>query len=113
MKNGSGKIINRFDIYYIVLDPTIGSEIKKTRPCVIISPDEMNNNISTVIIAPLTSKIRNYPTRISCKIEGKDGQIVLDQIRTVDKQRLIKKITTLNILTQKKVLNILREMFAE
>jgi mRNA interferase MazF len=106
-------MFSRFEVYYVNLDPTIGSEIKKTRPCLIISPDEINYNISTVIIAPITSKLRNYPTRVPCKIEGKQGQIVLDQIRTVDKTRLIKKIITLNKLTQTKVLNILKEMFSE
>ena len=104
---------SRFDIYYVNLDATIGSEIKKTRPCVIISPDEMNHNISTIIVAPLSSKVRNYPTRVPCKVEGKQGQIVLDQIRTVDKIRLIKKIDTLTKITQAKVLNILKEMFSE
>ena len=103
----------RFEVYFVNLDPTIGSEIKKTRPCVIISPDEMNHNISTVIVAPLTSVLRNYPTRVSCKVEGKKGQIVLDQIRTIDKSRLIKKIDTLDKTTQKKVFSILREMFSE
>lgn len=105
-------MFSRFSVYYVNLDPTIGSEIKKTRPCVIISPNEMNYNISTVIMAPITSKLRNYPTRISCKVEGKQGQIVLDQIRTVDKIRLIKKVDTLNKSTQLKVLNGLKEMFA-
>lgn len=106
-------MFSRFEIYYVNLDPTIGREIKKTRPCVIISPNEMNHHIATVIIAPLTSKLRNYPTRIPCKVEGKQGQIVLDQIRTVDKVRLIKKIVTLNRITQKKVLSVLKEMFSE
>ena len=106
-------MISRFEVYYVNLDPSIGSEIKKTRPCVIISPNEMNRNISTIIIAPLTSKLRNYPTRVPCKVEGKQGQIVLDQIRTIDKLRLIKKIDTLNKITQKKVLNVLSEMFSE
>lgn len=106
-------MFSRFEVYYVNLDPTIGSEIKKTRLCVIISPNEMNYNISTVIIAPITSKLRNYPTRISCKVEGKQGQIVLDQIRTVDKIRLVKKIDSLNKATQNKVLNILKEMFSE
>ena len=106
-------MLSRFDVYYVNLDPTIGSEIKKTRPCVIISPNEMNYNIATVIIAPLTSKLRNYPTRIPCKVEGKQGQIVLDQIRTVDKMRLFKKVSTLNKITQTKVLNVLKEMFSE
>jgi mRNA interferase MazF len=103
----------RFSVYFVNLDPTIGSEIKKTRPCVIISPNEMNFNISTVIIAPITSKLRNYPTRIPCKVDGKQGQIVLDQIRTVDKIRLFKKVDTLNKSTKAKVLNGLKEMFAE
>jgi mRNA interferase MazF len=106
-------VFSRFEVYFVNLDPTIGSEIKKTRPCVIISPNEMNHNISTLIIAPLTSKLKNYPTRVPCKVEGKQGQIVLDQIRTVDRSRLVKKIDTLNKTTQKKVLNILKEMFSE
>lgn len=106
-------MFSRFEVYFVNLDPTIGSEIKKTRPCVIISPNEMNHNISTLIIAPLTSKLKNYPTRVPCKVEGKQGQIVLDQIRTVDRSRLVKKIDTLNKTTQKKVLNILKEMFSE
>ncbi len=104
---------SRFSVYFVNLDPTIGSEIKKTRPCLIISPNEMNFNISTVIIAPITSKLRNYPTRIPCKVDGKQGQIVLDQIRTVDKIRLFRKVDTLNKSTQAKVLNGLKEMFAE
>ena len=103
----------RFEVYLINLDPTIGSEIKKTRPCVIISPNEMNNHISTVIIAPLTSRLRNYPTRVPCRVEGKQGQIVLDQIRTVDKSRLIKKIATLNKPIQSKIISKLIEMFSE
>lgn len=102
----------RFDIFYVNLDPTIGSEIKKTRPCLIISPNEMNKHISTVIIAPITSKLRDYPTRVACKVEDKQGQIVLDQIRTVDKLRLVKKIDVLNRATQIKVLGVLREMFS-
>ncbi len=103
----------RYDVYLINLDPTIGSEIRKTRPCVIISPNEMNNHIATVIIAPLTSKLRNYPTRVPCRVEGKQGQIVLDQIRTVDKTRLIKKITALTKPIQTKVISKLIEMFSE
>lgn len=106
-------MFSRFEIYFVSLDPTIGSEIKKTRPCVIISPDEMNHNIATVIIAPITSKLKNYPTRVPCKVNGKQGQIVSDQIRTVDKVRLIKKIDTLGKTTQKKLLNVLNEMFSE
>ncbi len=103
----------RFEVYLINLDPTIGSEIKKTRPCVIISPDEMNRNIATVIIAPLISKLRNYPTRIPCRVKGNQGQIVLDQIRTVDKIRLIKKIDFLKKTVQTKTLTVLNEMFSK
>ena len=104
---------HRFEVYLVNLDPTIGSEIKKTRPCVIISPDEMNRNIATVIIAPLTSIQRNYPTRIPCKVEGKQGQIVLDQIRTVDKVRLVKKIDKLNKSVKNKIISVLNEMFSK
>lgn len=103
----------RYEVYLVNLDPTIGSEIKKTRPCVIISPNEMNENISTIMIAPLTSTQRNYPTRINCRVQGKEGQIVLDQIRTVDKKRLIKKIDTINKRTRLKLHKVINEMFAE
>jgi len=105
-------VVKRFDIYLINLDPTIGSEIKKTRPCLVISPDEMNRHINTVIIAPMTTKGRAYPTRVTCKFQGKQGQIVLDQIRTVDKARLIKKVGRIDSNTQSEVLTILNEMFS-
>jgi mRNA interferase MazF len=104
--------VRRFEVYLINLDPTLGSEIKKTRPCLVISPDEMNFHISTVIIAPMTTKSRNYPTRVQCDFQGKTGQIVLDQIRTVDKSRLIKNLGTIDNKSQESVLNILNEMFA-
>jgi len=103
----------RYEVYIINLDTTIGSEIKKTRPCVIISPNEMNTNISTVIVAPLTSTKRNYPTRVNCRVQKKEGQIVLDQIRTVDKKRLIKKIDVINKRTRLKIHSVLEEMFAQ
>lgn len=106
-------VVKRFDIYLVSLDPTIGTEIRKTRPCAIISPDEMNRHIATVIVAPMTTKGRQYPTRIPCQFEGKDGYIVLDQIRTVDKTRLAKRLGQLNKQTQKAVLAMLAEMFAE
>jgi len=102
----------RFEVHLISLDPTKGSEIRKTRPCVIISPDEMNKHIRTVIIAPMTSTIKNYPTRVLTTFQGKKGQIVLDQIRTVDKSRLIKKLGSISSAAEKKVLGILQEMFA-
>lgn len=103
----------RFDVYLVNLDPTLGAEIQKTRPCVIISPDEMNEPLATVIAAPMTTKERPYPTRVSLTFENKNGQIALDQIRTLDKARLVKKLGTLSKPVQKKVLTILQEMFTE
>lgn len=105
-------VVKRFDVYLINLDPTIGSEIKKTRPCLVISPDEMNRFISTVIVAPLTSKGTTYPTRVACRFQGKQGQIVLDQIRTVDKTRLVKRLGKIDKQSQTEVLSVLGEMFA-
>jgi len=106
-------VVRRFEVYLVNLDPTLGSEIQKTRPCLVISPDEMNELIATVIIAPLTTKGRNYPTRVDCLFEGKEGQIVLDQIRTVDKLRLVRRLGKINASTQKEVLAILMQMFSE
>ena len=103
--------VNRFDVFLVVLDPTIGREIKKTRPCVVISPDEMNHHIGTIIVAPLTSKGRHYPTRVDCTFQGVAGQIVLDQIRTVDKIRLAKKLGQLSSASSDRVLEVLGEMF--
>jgi len=107
-----GKRMKRFDVYLINLDPTKGKEIKKTRPCVIVSPDEMNEYISTVIVAPMTSRIRDYPSRVTCTFKGKKGQIVLDQIRTVDKARLIKKLGVIDDESQYEIIKILQEMFS-
>ena len=104
--------VRRFEVHLISLDPTKGSEIRKTRPCVIISPDEMNKHIRTVIIAPMTSTIKNYPTRVTTTFKGKKGQFVLDQIRTVDKGRLIKKLGSISSSAEEKVLSVLQEMFA-
>lgn len=106
-------VVKRFEIYLVNLDPTTGSEIQKTRPCIIISPDEMNHHIATVIIAPMTTKRRDYPTRVNCLFEEREGQIVLDQIRTVDKIRLIKKLGEISDASQKEVLAVLMEMFSE
>jgi mRNA interferase MazF len=108
-----GVVVHRFDVYLVSLDPTIGHEIKKTRPCTVVSPDEMNAHISTVIIAPMTTKGRPYPTRIPCRFRRKAGHVVLDQIRTIDKMRLVKKLGALAPATQKEVLSALSEMFAE
>jgi len=106
-------VVKRFDVFLVNLDPTVGSEIKKTRPCLVISPDEMNRWIRTVIVAPMTTKGREYPTRVVCQFQGKDGQIVLDQVRTVDKARLIRKLGELDKVEQRNVLVTLAEMFSE
>jgi len=106
-------VTNRFDVFLISLDPTRGSEIRKTRPCLIISPDEMNHYIKTVIIAPMTTKGRGYPSRVSCTFQDKRGQVVLDQIRTVDKARLVRKLGQISSGVQVKVLDALQEMFAK
>ena len=108
-----GMVVKRFDVFLVNLDPTVGSEIQKTRPCVIISPDEMNRYIATVIIAPMTTKEKQYPTRVISQFQGKNGQIVLDQIRRVDKNRLVKKLGRISPNEQKMLLDILAEMFAE
>ncbi len=105
-------VARRFDVYLINLDPTTGSEIKKTRPCLIVSPDEMNEHIATVIVAPMTTKGRAYPTRVPCRFRGKQGQVVLDQIRTVDKARLAQKLGRIDSETQTKVLSVLAEIFS-
>lgn len=106
-------VVKRFDVYLVNLDPTVGAEIQKTRPCLVISPDEMNAYIQTTIIAPMTTKARNYPTRVSCRFEGKDAHIVLDQLRTVDKSRLIKREGRVSRATQTRVLRVLAELFAK
>jgi mRNA interferase MazF len=108
-----GMVIKRFEVYLANLDPTVGSEIQKSRPCLVISPDEMNVHIATVIIAPMTTRGRDYPTRVQCQFQGKDGQVVLDQIRTVDKSRLVKRLGVIDQEIQKQVLGMLTEMFAE
>ena len=105
-------VIRRFDVFLISLDPTKGSEIRKTRPCLIISPDEMNRHISTVIVAPMTTRGQPYPTRVICTFRGKKGQIVLDQIRTVDEARLVKRLGRIAQPAQAMVLAGLAEMFA-
>ncbi len=104
--------VNRFDVYLSNLDPTIGSGIKKTRPCLVISPDEMNHHIRTVIIAPMTTNIKDYPTRVTCQFRGKAGSIVLDQMRTIDKARLIKKMGAVDAETRTRVISVLQQLFA-
>ncbi|MBI3184976.1 MAG: type II toxin-antitoxin system PemK/MazF family toxin [Myxococcales bacterium] len=105
-------VVARFEVYLVRLDPTQGSEMRKTRPCLVVSPDEMNRHIATVIVAPLTTKSRSYPTRVSVRFQGKLRQIVLDQIRTVDKTRLERRLGKLDAATAGLVLSVLAEMFA-
>lgn len=106
-------VVKRFAVYLVNLDPTGGAEIQKTRPCVVVSPDEMNRHIATVIVAPLTTQGKIYPTRVVCQFEGKSGLIGLEQLRTVDKTRLVKRLGTLRDAEQTVVLQVLAEMFAE
>jgi mRNA interferase MazF len=109
----AGEVIKRFDVFLVNLDPTVGHEIQKTRPAVVISPDEMNRHISTVIIAPMTTKSHEYPTRVPCTFQGKAGWIVLDQIRTVDKVRLVSKLGEMGEETREAILAGLGAMFHE
>ncbi|PIQ60187.1 MAG: transcriptional regulator [Bacteroidetes bacterium CG12_big_fil_rev_8_21_14_0_65_60_17] len=102
----------RFDVYLVELNPTRGSEIRKTRPCLVISPDEMNKSIRTVIVAPMTAKGRPYPTRVACTFQGKTGHVVLDQIRTVDGSRLTKRLGRIDKSTREGVLITLKKLFA-
>jgi mRNA interferase MazF len=104
--------IKRFDVHLVNLDPTVGSEIQKTRPFLIISPDEMNRYIRTVIVAPMTTGGKKYSTRVTCQFEKKKGQIVLDKIRTIDKTRLIRKLDTVDPEIQLEVISVLQRLFA-
>jgi len=106
-------VIKQYDVFLISLDPTIGHEIKKSRPCVIISPDEMNKHIETVIIAPMTTKSYDYPTRVSLKFQNKRCWIVLDQIRTVDKRRLIKCLGNVEKQTIHRIKSVIKEMLVD
>lgn len=105
-------VIRRFDIFLITLDPVVGSEIRKTRPCVVVSPDEMNRNLRTVIVAPMTTKGRPYPTRVPCRFRSKQGMIVLDQIRAVDNLRLVRRLGRIGQATRQAVLALLADLFA-
>jgi mRNA interferase MazF len=105
--------LRQYQIILVNLDPTVGSEIKKTRPCVIISPDEMNKYLQTIVIAPMTSQSKKYPTRIEVKHDNKTGWITLDQIRTIDKQRIIKILDKLSDKELEKVKAIIRETFVD
>jgi len=104
---------SRFEVWLVRLDPTMGSEIKKTRPGGVVSPNEMNQHLNTVIVAPMTTAKKTYPTRVPLTFGKKSGYVVLDQIRTVDKVRLVKKLGKVSPVVQKRVLELLTEMFAE
>lgn len=106
-------VVNQYDVFLIDLDPTKGHEIQKTRPCLVISPDEMNHSISTIIIAPMTTKSHPYPTRIEIHFKNKTGWIVLDQIRTIDKTRLVKKMGKIEKEQIRKVKDVLKEMLVD
>lgn len=105
--------IKQYEVHLISLDPSIGHEIKKTRPCVVISPDEMNRNIRTVLIAPMTTKSHSYPSRVGLTFQGKRGWIVLDQIRAVDKMRLVKQLGRIKDASITKIKHVLKEMLVD
>ena len=105
--------ITRGDVHLVRLDPTLGSEIQKTRPCVVVSPDELNAHLRTVIVAPMTTAGRAYPWRIRCRFQRRSGFVVLDQLRTVDRERLVKHLGTLPTETMVQVLGVLQELFTE
>lgn len=107
-----GMVINRFEVWLVNLDPTIGSEIKKIRPCLIISPNEANMYLETVTASPMTTILRKYPTRVTCTFQKKKGQVAIDQLRTLDKKRLLKKLGILDKVTCKKICATLQEFFA-
>ena len=105
--------ISRFEVFLVSLDPTVGGEIQKTRPCLVVSPDELNRRLATVIVAPMTSQGRPYPTRVPCLFQGRKGRIALDQLRTVDKARLVRRLGRLESVTELAVLESLDALFAE
>lgn len=105
-------VVARFEVYLVRLDPTEGHEIQKTRPCIVISPDEMNRHIGTVLVAPMTTSGRPYPTRIAVRFQRKSGHIVLDQIRTVDKSRLVRRLGKISDKAAREILAVLGEMFS-
>jgi mRNA interferase MazF len=106
-------VVKRFEVYLVSLDPTIGREIRKTRPCLVVSPDEMNRHIGTVIVAPMTTRGRPYPSRVHCRFQGREGQVVLDQLRSVDRRRLARKLGRIDSRTGDTVLNTLAEIFVK
>ncbi len=108
-----GMEISQYHLYLVNLDPTVGHEIKKTRPCLVVSPLEMNRHLKTVMIAPMTTKSHDYPSRVALRFEGKQAWIVLDQIRTVDRERLVKELGKLDLRNIRKVKDVIREMLVD
>jgi len=106
-------VVKRFEVYIVQLYPTVGSEIQKAHPCLIVSPDDINRYVATVIVAPMTTGGQVYPTRVRCQFGGKEGHVALDQLRTVDKSRLTRRLGIIDEITQKEVLSVLAAMFAE
>jgi mRNA interferase MazF len=104
--------VGRFDVFLVNLDPTVGGEIRKSRPCVVVSPDEMNRYVRTVVVAPLTTSGRPYPSRVAVRFADKEGQVVIDQLRTIDKVRLAKRLGVLDADEAASVLEVLKEFFA-
>ncbi len=105
-------VVSRFDVYLITLDPTVGHEMQKTHPCLVISPDDLNRHVKTVIVAPMTSRSHGVRFRAACRFQGRSGEIALDQIRAVDQSRLVKRLGRINSQTQTAVLQILERLFA-
>jgi len=105
-------VVRRFDVFLIALDPTVGKEIRKTRPCLVVSPDEMNLHVATVLVAPMTTRGQPFPTRVPCRFRRKGGMIALDQIRAVDRSRLVRRLGHIAPVAQDAVLSILAELFA-
>jgi len=105
--------INQYTIVLVRLGPTVGSEIQKTRPCLILSPEQMNTSLNTVVVAPMTTANKRYPTRVAVRFQNKDGYIALDQIRTIDKSRIVKTFDIISIAKKKKVKSVLQEMLVD
>jgi mRNA interferase MazF len=105
--------VNQYDIVLVNLDPTIGSEMRKTRPCVVLSPNEMNRYLQTIVVAPMTSSSKPYPTRVEVKHKETKGWIAIDQIRTIDRKRIVKQFETLTDKEIQKVKDVIRETFVD
>src|SRR5947208_14744920 len=103
--------LHRFDVHLVTLDPTVGAEIRKTRPCVIVSPNEVNDMLNTVVVAPMTTTVRTYPTRVRVRFQGKAGEIAVDQLRAPDRDRLVKRLGSISQDTRQRLQTVLLECF--